>query len=66
MRVLCGSIFVSLLLSSSVCLGQGSLRRTSADEINGKIREIINPIVKSNNYSGSVLIQKSGKNIYVL
>ncbi len=64
MRVLGGLVLISLLWATPLCVGQTSDRDTSNIGIDREIREIINPLVRSNNYSGSVLIQMGGKKIF--
>ena len=58
-------LILSIFFSCSWCIAQSpKINRSSKSDVNDKIEEIINPLVKSNNFSGSVLIQKDGKNIF--
>ncbi len=60
------ALILFLFIYSSFCIAQptSKVEKSSENEINKKIEEIIDPLVKSNNFSGSVLIKKDGREIF--
>jgi len=65
MKIKIFTLSLLLLISNSICFGQRfKEKKASGSNVTDKIEELIIPLVKSNNYSGSVIIQKKGKNIF--
>jgi len=64
MKLLTATVFVSLFLYS-FCIGQPQKTgEHSPADLSRSLREVIDPIANSNNYAGSLVVQKDGKDIF--
>ena len=65
MKLTTASVLVSLLLYP-LCNGQvqETSEYSAVAESSRRIQEVIDPLAASNNYSGSVIVQKDGKDIF--